>query len=176
MAIDRTAPATGGETHPPAAKSVVEVEIGVPRDRVVELFTRPELIPEWMDDVARYEPVSGEPGTPGSQYRLVPRSGSMEFVATVLELNLPGEVRMRLDGSSATVLVTARFSALPSCRTRLVSEETFWFAGLFGTLFGPLALGVIRDAHHRHMEAFRRFAESRAPVPSAEFPPRDTTT
>src|SRR5512138_157649 len=91
--------------RPPAMRSVVELDIEAPPDRVEALFARPELIPGWMDDVARYEPMIGEPGTPGSQYRLVPKSGGMEFVATVLAPTHPHELRLLMEGSSATVSV-----------------------------------------------------------------------
>jgi hypothetical protein len=43
----------------------------------------PENSPRWMDDLARYEAISGAPGMPGPRCRLVPKEGSLVFVATV---------------------------------------------------------------------------------------------
>lgn len=139
-------------------KSVVELDVSVPQGRLSELFLNPELSTEWMDDVERYEAISGEPGMPGSQYRLVPKSGSMVFVATVISRSLPGEASLQLDTSSVTVSVTGRFVPLSPDRTRLLSEEVFRFKGLYNKLFGYLARGAITKAHRRHMEAFKRFA------------------
>jgi hypothetical protein len=141
-------------------KSTVTLEIGRPQAQVAELYADPRLATRWMDDLERVEPVSGELGLPGSQYRLVPKKGKMVFVATVLARDLPREVRLRLEASNATVLVTGRLHSLSTDRTRLVSEEVFRFEGLFNTLFGFFAQGAIRKAHRRHMEAFKVFAEA----------------
>jgi hypothetical protein len=141
-------------------KSIVEVDIDVPQARVAALFGNPENTPQWMDDVDRYEAISGEPGMPGSKYRLVPRKGTMVFVATVLPSRLPDEFRLELQASGVVVSVTSRLVALSPSRTRLTSEEVFRFKGLFRTVFGLLARAAIRSAHRRHIAAFKRFAES----------------
>lgn len=140
--------------------SVVERDIDLPRDRVAALFTDPENSTKWMDDLARYEPIGGEPGLPGSQYRLVPKKGSMVFVATVISRDLPNESRLRLEASNVSVAIAVRFVRLADARTRLISEEIFTFKGLFGTVVGFFAGPAIRRAHRTHMDAFKRFAES----------------
>ena len=56
-------------------KSVVEVDINAPQQKVAELHADPRNNPKWMHDIARYESVSGEVGMPGSKYRLVPKKG-----------------------------------------------------------------------------------------------------
>jgi uncharacterized protein YndB with AHSA1/START domain len=140
-------------------KNVIELDINLPRERVAALFADPRNTTKWMDDVERYEPISGEPGMPGSTYRLVPKTGKMVFVATVISRQLPDEARLTLDASSVAVSVTGTFVAVSPDRTRLVSEEVFSFKGLFNKLFGFVAQSSIRNAHRRHMEAFKRFAE-----------------
>jgi hypothetical protein len=77
-------------------KDVVEVEIDVPRQELADLFADPRNNPKWMLDVERYEPVQGEEGMPGSNYRLLPKTGDMVFLATVVERNLPGELKLTL--------------------------------------------------------------------------------
>jgi hypothetical protein len=146
-----------GQAQP--MRSVVELEVDVPQERLAALFADPDNSTRWMDDLERYEPMSGEPGMPGSTYRLVPKTGKMVFVATVISRKLPNEVRLNLDASSVAVSVTGTFVALSSDRTRLVSEEVFSFKGPFHKLFGLVAQRAIRNAHRRHMEAFKRFAE-----------------
>ncbi len=142
--------------------SKVEIEIHAPQARVADLFADPSLGTEWMDDLARYELLSGDAGMPGSKYRLVPKEGDITFVATVIARDLPREVRLRLESDRADVDVVARFVALAPDRTRLVSEETFEFKGALGAMGGFLMKRTLQDAHRRHMESFRRFAESRA--------------
>jgi hypothetical protein len=112
-----------------------------------------------MDDVARVEPIDGELGTPGSTYRLVPREGNMVFVATVAARDT-ARLRLRLDASNVVVSVTSTLIETAPDRTRLISEEVFRFKGLFNTLFGFLAQASIKKVHRRHIEAFKRFAET----------------
>ena len=122
-------------------KSVVELDINRSQERVATLFADPENNPKWMDDLARYEPLSGQPGMPGSTYRLVPKAGEMIFVATVVSTDLPSEIRLSLDASNVTVSITARFLPLSAAKTHLISEKEFSFKGLLGKLIGFFAQG-----------------------------------
>ena len=140
-------------------EDVVEIDIDVPQAKLAELYSNPENNTKWMDDVETYEPLSGEPGMPGSTYRLIPKKGKMIFLATVVAQNLPHELRLSLDAYNVTVSVKGTLVPLSSERTRLISEEEFRFKGLFNRIFGVLAQSAIRKAHRRHMEAFKRFAE-----------------
>jgi hypothetical protein len=140
-------------------KSIVQVDIDLPHARLASLFADPTLSTKWMDDIARYEPISGQPGAPGSTYRLVPRNGDMIFVVTVIANDLPNESRLRLDADNVTVAITARYLAVSSERSRLVSEEDFTFKGMVGRIGGFLARAAIHRAHRRQMESFKRFAE-----------------
>ncbi len=103
-------------------KSVVEVEIDIPLQEVVEMFADPRNNPKWMHDLKSYEPISGEQGQPGSTYRLVPKAGDMIFLATVVERNLPHELRLKLESSTADVAVTGRMVALSPTRTSTSSK------------------------------------------------------
>jgi hypothetical protein len=146
-------------------KSIVELDINLAQDKLAALLTDPTKSTAWMDDIERYEPVRGEPGTPGSQYRLVPKKGSMVFLATVISRDLPNESRLRLEASSVVVSITARFGAVSRDRARLVSEQVFEFKGLLNKIFGLLATPVIKKAHRQHMAAFKRFAEQQPSSP-----------
>src|ERR1043166_6326544 len=86
-------------------KSVVELEIAAPQARVATLLADPQPAPRWMNDVARYEPLEGTPGMPGTRYRLVPKKGSRTFVATVLTRDLPTAASVRLEAANVTVIV-----------------------------------------------------------------------
>jgi len=140
-------------------KSTVEVDIDLPRPRLAALFADPTLNAKWMEDLDRYEPLSGQPGAPGSTYRLVHRGGDMVFVATVIANDLPNESRLRLDASSLSVSITAKYLALSPQKSRLISEEVFRFKGVLGRIMGFFARPAIHRAHRRQMEAFKRYAE-----------------
>ena len=146
-------------------RSVVDLEIASPPDVVAQLYADPRNNPAWMDDLDRYEPVSGEQGMPGSQYRLVSKDGDMTFLATVLSRDLPRYVSLRLDSRGVAVDISVHLDRLPSGSTRFVSTEDFHFKGL-RRFFGLLARRQIKSAHRRHMVAFKHFAESDAAAAS----------
>ena len=140
-------------------KDVVVVEINAPQEEVAALHADPGNITKWMDDVERYEPLTGEQGMPGSTYRLIPKEGSMVFTATVVSRNLPHDLLLRLEASNVTVDVHATLAEISDGRTRLVSEEEFTFESFWSRLFGLFARGSIRKVHRKHIEAFKRFVE-----------------
>ena len=141
-------------------RSIVELDIEAPRAKVAALLTDPALNTRWMEDIDRYEPISGEAGAPGSRYRLVPKRGALVFVVTVISRRLPEESRLALDSPKVAVAVTGRLVELAPDRTRLSSEQRFTFRGVLSRVLGLLARTAIRKAHRRHMEAFKRFVES----------------
>jgi hypothetical protein len=144
-------------------KNIVEVEIDAPRDQTAALFADPVNLTKWMNDLDRIEPISGKPGMPGSQYRMVGKAEAhMNFVATVVARDLPERVALKLEAASVNVAITDTFTALSTHRTKLTSEEVFTFRGLANILFGFLARRTIRENHRRHMESFRRFVEAQA--------------
>ena len=159
LKIQGTAPSkSAGDLHlDEVMKSVVELNIDAPQEKVAELFEDPWTFPSWMDDLERIEPVSG---SAMSRFRLVPKKGNLVFIARVVDAEPPHHARLALDAPTVSVSVTGRFRKLSDHTTRLVSEEIFHFKGLLGHLFGWLGRGSIRRAHRRHMESFKRFAES----------------
>jgi hypothetical protein len=141
-------------------KSVVELDIKAQQELVADLFMDPSNNPRWMAGVARIEPISGEPGEPGSVYRMVPKRDDRVFVATVLARHPPDETRLTLVAPDTSVSIRVKLHKLAWNRTRIVSEETFQFTGLFGWLTALKARPAIQRAHRQHVEAFKRFAES----------------
>ena len=142
-------------------RSVVVIEIDGALDVVASLFGDPRNSTLWMDDLERYEPLTGEPGAPGSTYRLISTNG-MSFLATVVSREFPGHLRLLLESDEADVSVDAELSRLPSGATRLVSTEEFLFKGVASKAMGLLAMSAIKSAHRRHLESFKRFAEAKA--------------
>ena len=142
-------------------KSVVELDIKAEQSLVAELYMGPSNNPEWMAELARIEPVSGDLGEPGSVYRMVPKRDDRVFDATVLAKHPPDETRLNLVAPDTSVSIRVKLHKLAWNRTRFISEETFRFKGLLGWAAGLMARQAIKRAHRRHMEAFKRFAETR---------------
>jgi hypothetical protein len=141
-------------------KSRVELDINGPQAEVAALFADPRNLPDWMDDIARAERLSGELGETGSVYRMVPKkAGEAEFVATVVRRVLPTQVSLSLNTEGVSVAITDTFRRVSDTTTRLISEEVFSFRGRFGKLIGFVSQSMIRKAHRQHMESFKRYAE-----------------
>ena len=144
-------------------KSVVEVEINAPQATVAELFADPRTFPEWMEDVARIEPLGkASPASPETEYRLVPKKGNLAFVARVIRREPPYRSRLAMRTPNTSVLVTGTFVKLSDHKTKLIAKNVFRFGGLMSRLSGLLGWRAIRRAHRRHMESFKRFAEAHA--------------
>lgn len=143
-------------------KSIVVVDIHVPKSELAALFADPEKCPEWMVDLERVEPIAGTLGMLGSIYRLVPKQGRPAFVCTVVEHDLPERVHLRLDSPTVAVVVRNRFLAVSPGATRLVSEEEFRFHSILGSLTGGFARHAIDSVHRRQIESFKAYAERRS--------------
>ena len=136
-------------------------EINVPKDKLAELYADPENNRKWMENVERSEQISGKSGMVGSKYRLVQKDGNTQraFTATVLVRNLPDELKLILDSPSVQVTVKGKFIALTPERTKFISEEQFDFKNLSYKIGSFLVQRSIKKAHHKHMVAFKLFAE-----------------
>jgi len=145
-------------------KSIVAIEIRLPRRRVAMLFADPANMTKWMHDLARYEHIGGENGAVGARFRMVrkPRTWQPAFVVTVTGMTLPERLALRLQSRKVDVLANTTFTALAKDRTKLVSEEEYIFPGLFRRLFGFFARNRTRRRHRDRIAAFKKFAESHA--------------
>jgi len=143
--------------------SRVELNIEGGQEPLAQAFAEPRNNPAWMDDIDRIEPISGELGQTGSTYRIVPKRGDRVFIARVVHRALPAELKLFLDSPRVSVSITDSFQRITDGRTKLISKEIFTFKGIFGKVGGLLGRSAIKHAHRRHMEAFKRFAETRLP-------------
>ena len=141
-------------------KSIVEVEINTPQKEAAELYADPRNNVKWMHDIARYEPLSGEPGMPGSTYRLVPKEGDRIFVATVVERNLPDELKLRLQSSEVDIDVRGTFSSLSPTKTKFIAEQVYIFKGADEETVSSDVKENVKADHRHHMEDFKHFAEN----------------
>ena len=143
-------------------KSIVAIEVHLPRRQVAMLFADPGNMTEWMHDLERYEHIGGENGAVGARFRMVPkpRSRQLAFVSTVTDMYLPERLSLRLQSQKADVLAKTTFTALAKDRTKLVSEERFIFPGFFRWLLSLFTRNRTRRRHRERIEAFKRFAEA----------------
>lgn len=157
-------------------RSVVDMTIDAEPERVARLYSDQSNTVKWMDDLDRCDPIGGDDGMPGSTYRMVSKDGRMNFVATVVALDLPRHVELQLNSEDVTVGVDVRMSWLPEGGTRFISTETFRFKGALHKGVSLLARRAIKAAHRRHMEGFKRFVEGRSAAGAAPRTARSRPT
>ncbi len=144
-------------------KSVFEIEVNVPQEKLAEMFADPENYRKWMGELQGYEIISGKPGMVGLKYRLMQKNGDKknDFIATVTARSLPNEFSMTIEEPDvAQVSVTGQFIALSPEKTKFISKEEFKFKGISNKIGGLLYQRSIKGDHHHYTMNFKHFAES----------------
>ena len=138
----------------------VEIELDLPRSRVIELFDDPANMPKWQRGLQVYEPLEGEPGQPGARSRLVFQLGKrkMEMIETITERDAPESFAGTYDAKGVHNVVRNRFVELGSEKTKWISENEFVFSG-FMKVIGFLARKAFPRQSLKYLRDFKAFAE-----------------
>jgi hypothetical protein len=141
-------------------KYVVDIEIDLPRERVIQIFNEPDNRSKWQEGLLSFEHINGEPGQPGAQMRLVFQMGKrrIEMIETINERNLPDEFHATYDAKCVHNVVRNFFRELGPNKTRWESENEFQFSG-FMRLIGLLMRRAFPEQSLKMMRNFKDFAE-----------------
>jgi hypothetical protein len=139
-----------------------ELEIKLPRTRVIELFDNPDNLSKWQPGLLRFEPLSGTPGQPHAKSKLTYRQGKGEFVLieTITVRDLPEEFSGTYESKLGTSTVRNRFVE-SGTSTRWLLDTEFQGVGIM-KLLAPLMSGAIRKETLKMGKAFKIFAESQS--------------
>lgn len=142
-------------------KYVLDVEIDVPRTRVIELFDDHSNLKEWQPDFIRIEPISGEPGQPGEKTRQWYKMGKreIEMIETITVRNPPEEYSATYEAKHIWNRVDCRFTELGEDRTRWHMEIEFKCRGMM-RIMAVLAPSMFKKESLASMQRFKEFAES----------------
>jgi polyketide cyclase/dehydrase/lipid transport protein len=143
----------------------VEIDIALPRDEVARLFADPDNLVKWQRGLQSIEPLSGEPGKPGSTSRLVFLNGKrrLEMVETITANDLPEAFHGTYDAKGVHNVVENWFSEPAPGTTRWVSRNVFEFQG-FMKVIGLVFKGSFPKQSRKYLEDFKAFAEGGADV------------
>ena len=141
-------------------KYTIDIEIDLPRARVVELFDDPDNLPKWQPGLVSFEPLTGEPGQEGATARLRYKMGKreIEMVETITKNALPEEFNGTYEAKGVFNVMRNRFVELDGNRTKWISDVEFRLSG-FMRLIGWLMPGSFRKESCKYMEQFKAFAE-----------------
>lgn len=147
----------------------VEIEIDLPRDKVIELFDSTENLFKWQEGLQSFEAISGEPGQPGAKSKLIFKMGkrNMELIETITVRNLPDEFSGTYDAKGVHNIVKNYFIELGPDRTKWESENEFQFKG-FMKIIAFLMKGAFPKQSLKYMHNFKAFAEEGQDVREAK--------
>lgn len=138
----------------------LELDIDLPRERVLELFLDPESLPKWQPDLVSFEPIGGEPRQVGAKSRQVHRMGGreVEMIETITVRNHPNEFSATYEADNVWNLVENRFAEAGERKTRWTVNSDFRCSGLVGMMAFFLP-GMFKRQTLLFMNRFKEFAE-----------------
>ena len=138
-----------------------EIEIDLPRSRVIELFDNQENLKHWQPGLLSFEHISGTPGQPGAKSRLKYKMGNreIEMIETIIRRNLPDDYDFIFDAKGVHNLVSNKFEEIGPNKTRYITDSEFQFSG-FMKIMGWLMPGAFKKQSQKFLEDFKRFAEN----------------
>lgn len=140
-----------------------EIVVDVPRERFIELFDNPDLMPQWQEGLLSFTPLTGVPGQEGATSKLMYKrgKGTLEMVETVVRRELPDHFDGTYDANGVHNISNNQFIDVDGTATRWVAHNIFELKGfmkVIGLLFGS----SFRKESLKSMQAFKAFAESQA--------------
>lgn len=151
-------------------KYTITIEIGLPRQRVIELLADPAHRPKWLRGLVSHEAIYGVDGQVGTESRVVFHSGkqTMECTETITRrepTNLHDVPSDRGIHYEREIVAKGMWNAAREQLTEAAPESTLWiseneyrFTGLM-RLVAPLIRGSFIQQSRQHMKDFKAFAE-----------------
>ncbi len=146
-------------------KHKLEVEINLPREKVIELYTNMENMKHWVPGVTKVKKISGEKGEVGSKYNITVEQEDvkLDMITTVSVVNLPKEYVTKTDTTwiPGGMVEEARtyFEVLRTGKTKLVVESTFG-GGILAKIFSFIGYFFLKNSAIKGIRKFKEFAEN----------------
>ena len=136
------------------------ITINKPIEEVIAKFDNVENLKEWMPGLQEFTHLSGEPGQPGAQSKLVFQMGKrrIEMVETVTVRDLPREFSGTYDASGVHNIVQNYFEASGETQTIYKTDQEFQFKGGM-KIIGWLFPGAFKKQSMKYLTDFKAFVE-----------------
>lgn len=140
-------------------KYTTEIEINLPRARVIELFDNPDNMSKWQQGFVSFEMISGEPGEEGAKAKMKYKMGKrdIEMIETITKRNLPDEFNVTYEAKGVFNIIENTFIDNGDT-TKWISINEFRFKG-FMKLFAIFMPGAFKKQTFKYMKDFKKFAE-----------------
>ena len=134
--------------------------INRPMAEVMQKFKDPEGVKHWMEGLTRIEHLSGTPGEVGakSDFYFLHKNKEMKITETILEQNLPRQIKFGYQSGMGYNEVELRFEELDAHTVKQTSNSYFEMRGLM-KVFGFLMQGLFKKQSMKYMNAFKAYVE-----------------
>ncbi len=142
----------------------IEMDIDLPRERVLELFLDPESLAKWQPGFLRLEHISGEePRGVGTKSRHVQKMGNreLETIETITVNDYPNRFSATYEAGNVCNLIDNRFVEAGDFKTHWILQSEFQCSG-FMRLVALVAPGMFKKRTREFMQHFKNFAETPA--------------
>jgi len=144
-----------------AMKYSTEIEIDLPREKVVELFDNNENLKKWQSGLLSFDHIEGDEGKEGAKSNLKYKMGKreIEMVETITKRNLPNEFFGTYETKGIWNEVRNYFTESNPNNTKWRMETEFKGSGFMKImmLFAP---GMFKKQTLKTMNDFKEFAEN----------------
>ena len=139
-----------------------QITINQPRQRVIELITNRDYLPQWQTEIKSIELISGEKDQVGAKSRVVfdVNGFNLELIETIVSIQPPDSYTTTYESKGVQNRVVNRFIAVNSHETQWVLESEFTYSGLM-SFAGIFLNGIVPGQTKESMKRFKKFAESR---------------
>lgn len=146
-------------------KYQLELDVDLPRERLLELFLDPNNLAKWQPDFVSFEPIGEKnPRELGGKSRQVHRMGKreVELIETITVSNYPDEFAATYEGNGVWNLIENRFVVIDDYRTKWLLDCEFKCSGFVG-LMTYIMPGAFKKQTSTFMNRFKDFAENAQP-------------
>ena len=141
-------------------KYTSEIEINLPREKVIELFDNKANLKHWQEGLQSFEHLSGDPGTIGSKYTLKYKMGkrNIEMTETILKRE-SSNFDFLYEAKGVWNEVKNSFSEIDQNQTKWTIENDFRGKGMMAIMLF-LMPSMFKKQTMKFMNSFKDFAEN----------------
>lgn len=143
-------------------KYTIEMDINLPRSRVIELFDSTENMKKWQPELVSFDHLSGEPGQVGAKSKMLYKMGrrEVEMIETITKREFPDSFVGTYEADGVRNEVANTFRETDSNTTKWILSSEFQSSGFFMKVFMAVAPGAFKKQTLKFMKQFKAFAES----------------
>ena len=134
--------------------------INKPLEEVIEKFKDSEGAKKWMEGLQKIEPISGTPGEVGAKtnFYFIHKNKEMIIEETILEQNLPDQIKFAYHSSMGYNEVEMRFEPISDQSVRQINNSYFELKGIM-KLMSFLMKGLFKKQSMKYMDGFKNYVE-----------------